>query len=786
MRTTRLGGISQFLVVVSVLLGGGQARQAEAELPLDIAAEVLSPEQREVASGMIERDIVRRTAEVNARNREAWSKIKTRADWEQFCDERIDKLRQSLAEFPPVPEKLTVRTTGVVPGDGFQIENVVYESRPGLWVTANLYVPSVPRMSMPGLLIAHAHHRDKPQSELQDMGMTWARAGCLVLVIDQVGYGERRSHPFHRESDFAKPFAVSRQDYFFRYDTGVQLQLLGDSLMGWMAWDLMRGVDLLLAREGVDPQRIILLGAVAGGGDPAGVTTALDHRITCCVPFNYGGPQPESKYPLPEDSETSFNYLSGSYWESTRGLRLGGRDDFLHWVIVGSTAPRYLIHAHEFSWDGERDPVWKRYQKIWGDFYQAGDRLGIAHGYGLLRQNSDEASHCTNIGPPHRKMIHPLFQRWFGIQVTPELEYSQPRTRDELRSMTDLARKELHPQSLTQVMSRVADERIALARKQLAGKTPVERRLWLQSKWSQLLGPIVPARSPVVQLTVSDAKPPAGMRVERVVLEVESGIVVPLLLLIPEKRSGRSPVVIGLAQAGKAGFLKHRSPELMELVRGGAVVVLPDLRGTGESRSGSSRGKESEDTNLSCNVQLFGETLVGQRLRDMRSVIAYLRDRSEVDVRRLALWGDSFTPPNPPETNFRVPHGVEGWPTESEPLGGLLALLGALFEEDVRAVSISGGLASYRSALTHFTLVIPHDAVVPGALSAGDLIDLATGLSPRPLRLTGMVNSVNRPVQPDELEAEYTVAVAGDTHPEAVEFADDPRTAASWLLDKLR
>ncbi len=786
MRTTRLGGMTTLLVVVSVLLGGDQARRVEAEEPLAIAAEVLSPEQREDASGMIERDIVRRTAEVNARNRDAWSKIHSRTDWEQFRDERIDKLRQSLAEFPPVPDKLNVRTTGVVPGDGFQIENVVYESRPGQWVTANLYVPSAPKKSMPGMLIAHAHHRDKPQSELQDMGMTWARAGCLVLVIDQVGYGERRSHPFHRESDFAKPFAVSRQDYHFRYDTGVQLQLLGDSLMGWMAWDLMRGVDLLLARDGIDPKRIILLGAVAGGGDPAGVTAALDRRIACCVPFNFGGPQPESKYPLPEDSESSFNYLAGSYWESTRGLRLGGRDDFLHWVIVGSTAPRYLIHAHEFSWDGEHDPVWKRYQKIWGDFYQAGDRIGVAHGHGLLRQSSDEASHCTNIGPPHRKMIHPLLKRWFDIQVTPDMEYSQPRKRDELISMTDQARQELHPQSLTDVMSRVAGERMSRARQQLADKPAVERRTLLQSMWSKLLGPIVPAQRPVIQSTVSDVKPPSGMRVERVVLEVESGIVVPLILLIPAKPQGRMPVVVGLAQAGKAGFLEHRANEIMQLVDGGAVVVLPDLRGTGESRSGNSRGKESEDTNLSCNVLLFGETLVGQRLRDLRSVIKFLREHPEIDMQRLALWGDSFTPPNPPDTNFQVPHGVDGWPTESEPLGGLLALLGALFEEDVRAVSISGGLVSYRDVLTHFGLVIPHDAAVPGALTAGDLSDLARGLSPRPLRLAGMVDHRNRRVPLGDLKTEYVAAPPDGSPPQAVEFSDDSRTAASWLLDTLR
>ena len=313
-------------------------------------------------------------------------------------------MRRSLGDYPPPPAKLNTRVTGTLDGDGFRIENVVYESRPGQWVTGNLYVPAKPAQSMPGILLAHAHHRDKPQSELQDMGMTWSRAGCLVLVIDQVGYGERRAHPFHRDEDYAKPYRTTRQDYYFRYDSGVQLQLLGDSLMGWMAWDLMRGVDLLLAREGIDPQRIILLGAVAGGGDPAAVTAALDRRIACCVPFNFGGPQPETRYPLPEDAERSFDLLGGTYWDSTRGLRLGGRDDFLHWVIVASTAPRRLIHAHEFSWDRDRDPVWKRYQQVWGQFYNAADNIGFAHGYGTLRQQAAQGIALHEYrprSPPH-------------------------------------------------------------------------------------------------------------------------------------------------------------------------------------------------------------------------------------------------------------------------------------------------------------------------------------------------------------------------------------------------
>ena len=57
---------------------------------------------------------------------------------------------------------------------------------------------------MPGILIAHSHHRPKTQGELQDMGMTWARAGCVVLVIDQLGHGERADHPFQNEQNYTK------------------------------------------------------------------------------------------------------------------------------------------------------------------------------------------------------------------------------------------------------------------------------------------------------------------------------------------------------------------------------------------------------------------------------------------------------------------------------------------------------------------------------------------------------------------------------------------------------
>jgi cephalosporin-C deacetylase-like acetyl esterase len=115
-----------------------------------------------------------------------------------------------------------VRVTGRIAGDGHVIENLVFESRPGLPVTANLYLPAQPAAPMPGILISHSHHNPKTQGELQDMGMTWARQGCAVLVMDHLGHGERRQHPFAQASEHPESSRFGRQDCYFRCSAALQ------------------------------------------------------------------------------------------------------------------------------------------------------------------------------------------------------------------------------------------------------------------------------------------------------------------------------------------------------------------------------------------------------------------------------------------------------------------------------------------------------------------------------------------------------------------------------------
>jgi dienelactone hydrolase len=734
------------------------------------------PEERKALAGMISDAIQRRRQELNDRNTAAWQAVKGRAEWEGFRNSKLEALRASLGQFPPAPKALKVRITGTIAGDRFRIDNLVFESRPGLWVTANLYRPAKARPSMPGILICHSHHTPKEHGELQDMGMTWARAGCLVLVMDQLGHGERRRHPFVDATSYPKKYRVSRQDYFFRYDSGMQLHLIGDSLIGWMVWDLMRGADLLLAEKGIDPKRIILLGSVAGGGDPAAVAGALDARITAVVPFNFGGPSPSPLYPFPPEKEPRWNYAGGGSWESTRNLRRSAADGFLPWVIVAGAAPRRLVYAHEFAWYREGDPVWKRLQKIY-EFYETEDRLASTFGKGDVRKRPPAATHCTHIGAVHRKSIHEAFSRWFDIDVPPGSEYSKRLPPEKLRCWTPKALRDLRPRKLTELLGELADERLNRAR----------RREQLRAEWDRALGDIQPILNPKGRRLGSEKV--GGATVERVLLATGTGIRLPLLLLLPPGAQKRPPVVVAVSQAGKSALLRQRAAEVAALLEGGVAVCLPDVRGTGESGLGKGRGRTSRATALSSSQLMLGETMVGAQLRDLRTVLSWLRARNDVDGDRVAIWGDSLAPVNPARTNYIVPRDDDAaLPAQAEPLGGLLALLAGLYENGVKAVLVRGGLVGFRSVLDSHLVLVPHDVVVPGLLTIGDLDDMAAALAPKPLRLEGIVDGGNRQLGEKQVRQAYRRAIAAyrDRKAPAAIALGEKGPAARWLVDQLR
>lgn len=755
-RVTKSRALRTGLFLMGLLSGVAIAEEKPSVAPSalkQLNAEILTKQKNaDELERMLYEDSRTRLRAANLRESRAWREIQNRQDWEHYRDPRIADLRKSLGSFPKLGSKPLIKTTGEIQGTGYRIEKIVFESRPGLWVTANLYRPEVPADSMPGILICHSHHNPKTQSELQDMGSMWARVGCVVLVMDQVGHGERRQHPFRTAEDYKGSFRVSRQDYYFRYNVGYQLQLVGESLIGWMAGDLMRGVDVLLSRPGVDPKRILLLGAVAGGGDPAAVTAALDRRIAAAVPFNFGGPQPETAR-LGENAEDAFNYAGSGSWESTRNLPLSAKEGFLPWVIVGSTAPRALIYAHEFRWDQDRDPVWKRLNTVYG-FYNAGEKISSVHGYGTVKMSSDMASHCNNIGPVHRKGIHEAFQKWFHIPQ-PDEEFRERRAASELLCLNGSASREIKLNPVHQLANNMAEKQLATARQELKTLSSEKRRRSLQKRWQEKLGDIA-AYAYQIEAQQTEGQP--GVRIEKFVLTGERNIRVPVLLMIPQNsETKKRPLTVMVAQSGKSRLLGERAETIAELLNQGIAVCLPDLRGMGETRPGNDRSRQSWANSLSATELMLGQTLLGSRLKDLRSLLAYLRTRDDLDAKRFAIWGDSFAAVNASDRNLEVPRRIDNMPNQAEPVGPLLAIFAGLYENDLAAVvSARGGLVSYQSVLESPFFYLPHDALVPGALTVSDLSDITKALAPNPLWMSGLVTGRNQLASQNAINTTYS------------------------------
>lgn len=194
----------------------------------------------------------------------------------------VRQVREKIRRLFPLPTEkcpLAVETLGELRFDGFRMEKLRYHSRPGFAVTANLYLPDGLSAPAPAVLEQCGHTAvGKAGPIYQQAARGLALAGCVVLVIDPIGQGDRQQ--FLRVPGF-KGACWDEHSII-----GKRLILLGDWLGSWMAWDGIRGIDLLLSRPEVDASRIAVTGT-SGGGTATTFVGALDDRISMLAPSCY-------------------------------------------------------------------------------------------------------------------------------------------------------------------------------------------------------------------------------------------------------------------------------------------------------------------------------------------------------------------------------------------------------------------------------------------------------------------------------------------------------------------
>ncbi|NLT43204.1 MAG: prolyl oligopeptidase family serine peptidase [Anaerolineae bacterium] len=186
----------------------------------------------------------------------------TRASWAARRQQLRSDLIAALGGFPE-RTPLNARITSTHQRQGYRIENVVFESRPGFHATASVFVPHGLTGPAPAVLCPHGHYavgRYDPAVQARCVGL--ARRGYVTLAIDAVGYNDREAQG-HRRTWFL--FAA------------------GQTVEGIQTWDNMRAIDYLISRADVDSERIACTG-VSGGGNQTMYVSALDERIKVSIP----------------------------------------------------------------------------------------------------------------------------------------------------------------------------------------------------------------------------------------------------------------------------------------------------------------------------------------------------------------------------------------------------------------------------------------------------------------------------------------------------------------------
>jgi len=223
-------------------------------------------------------DAALRAAESGERAREAVQDIAGLQQRQRFIREGIERC---LGGLPPLDTPLNPRITGVVQCDGFRIEKVIFESRPRVYVTANLYVPDGidrPR----GAVVLLCGHREQAKhcDEYQTPCHYFAHAGLVVLAVDPIGQGERFG--FYDPAEKAAPMtSVTEHE-----QVGRQCLPLGDNLARYMLHDAVRAIDYLCEREEVDPAKIGVCGH-SGGGTQTSLVMMYDSRIAAAAPGGF-------------------------------------------------------------------------------------------------------------------------------------------------------------------------------------------------------------------------------------------------------------------------------------------------------------------------------------------------------------------------------------------------------------------------------------------------------------------------------------------------------------------
>ncbi len=292
------------------------------------------------------------------------SDIHSREDWEKKRPEYRRQFLEMMGLWPLPPKTdLKATITGKVESEKFTIEKIHFQSRPGLYVTGNLYIPKNIKSPAPTILYVCGHARTIKDGvsyghhvNYQHHPRWFAEHGYVCFIIDTLQLGEVQG--IHHGT-----WPKHKMWWW---------QTLGYTPAGVECWNAMRALDYLESRPEVDAKRIGVTGR-SGGGATSWWLAAADDRPACINP-------------VAGITDLRSHLVSGIAPRFQEGV-ISGHCDCMYLVntyrwdfpsVAALCAPRPLMLANSdadtiFPQPGYRTIV-EKVRKIY-KFYGAGDKF---------------------------------------------------------------------------------------------------------------------------------------------------------------------------------------------------------------------------------------------------------------------------------------------------------------------------------------------------------------------------------------------------------------------------
>jgi dienelactone hydrolase len=600
------------------------------------------------------------------------------------------------------PERtpLNPRTTGTLQRAGYRINKVVYESRPNLFIPANLYVPEQGQGPFPAVLFQSGHYWEaKAYPSYQRCCQGLVQLGFVVLAFDPMGQGERINYLDKSGTRSLLPDCDAEHTV-----PGKQFLLFGDSSARFQLWDAIRSLDYLSSLPIVDAKRIASVGH-SGGGTLTMLLAAADERLAAAA-VCMGNTENIVAEPF---------RAPGSTDDAEQDLVNSGPAGFDRWDLLYPIAPKPLL-----VWPSDRD--------FFGTYSPDYISNGLEQ-YGKLKKvytvlGRPERLEWADSPLPHalaydsRLLVYNWFARW--LQGNSQ-HVDEPPVKPEPVSALWATQNG----SVVRELNSVTPFMLIKTRSVQRSTVPLE----------SLLKTVRPANNLRAQ-TIGQVKS-RNVLVE--VLEVVSGPAVwlPAYLLMPDNVPKNKPVVLALDEApnNRLWFNSEVDQTLPEV---SPVICAADIRGVGALTPEFSPGHaeyeqgHQREENYAWSSVILGRPLVGQRTSDILALTAALR--------------------NHPATSGR-PIYIAAFRRLTVP-----ALFAAALDASIQGLYLCGGLVSFQNLAETEIYHYPFANFVPNLLNHTDIPDLAAALAPRKVVLGGAINAEGHAMQPSAVRNIYQSA----------------------------